>query len=81
MVPDAEAEVVQDTEDPATAPEYVEVVDPFAPEISFLRSDCPERKVIKVVCDQLGNYSSMMYLSSDPKYMQGDLIAAAGRYN
>lgn len=79
MVPDAEAEVAQDTEDPAAAPEYVEVVDPFAPEISFLRSDCPERKVIKVVCDQLGNYSSMM--SSDPKYMQGDLIAAAGRYN
>ncbi|XP_050672750.1 atrial natriuretic peptide-converting enzyme-like [Leptidea sinapis] len=34
-------------------PEYVEIVDPNAPEISFIRSECPEKKVIKVVCDQL----------------------------
>ncbi|KAM3963433.1 atrial natriuretic peptide-converting enzyme [Aphomia sociella] len=34
-------------------PEYVEVVDPFAPEISFVKSECPQRKVIRVTCDQL----------------------------
>ncbi|XP_026757958.2 atrial natriuretic peptide-converting enzyme [Galleria mellonella] len=34
-------------------PEYVEVVDPFAPEISFVKSDCPQRKVIRVTCDKL----------------------------
>ncbi|KAG6449549.1 hypothetical protein O3G_MSEX006112 [Manduca sexta] len=34
-------------------PEYVEIVDPFAPEISFLKSECPERKVIRVICDQM----------------------------
>lgn len=60
VVLDAEAEESRDSEgsEPSTnpAPEYVEVVDPFAPEISFLKSDCPERKVIRVVCDQLGRY-------------------------
>ncbi|GBP59203.1 Atrial natriuretic peptide-converting enzyme [Eumeta japonica] len=55
----AGAEVVLDSEAPpedepaSEAPDYVEVVDPFAPEISFIRTDCPERRVLKVVCDQL----------------------------
>jgi hypothetical protein len=48
-------EVVPDLEEFKDANlEYVEVMDPFAPEISFLKSECPERKVIKVVCDNLG---------------------------
>ncbi|CAK1552115.1 unnamed protein product [Leptosia nina] len=34
-------------------PEYVEIVDPAAAEISFIKTDCPGRKVIKIVCDQL----------------------------
>ncbi|CAG9783675.1 unnamed protein product [Diatraea saccharalis] len=47
-------EVTQDLEELGDeTPEYVEVVDPFAPEISFLKSECPERKIIKIVCDQL----------------------------
>ena len=52
--------VIDAEEDPETPqlnrepPEYVEVIDPFASEIAFLKSDCPSRKVIKVVCDQLG---------------------------
>lgn len=37
------------------APEYVEIVDPSALEISFIKSECPQRKVIKIVCDHLGN--------------------------
>lgn len=57
------AEVVPDIEEEVNdgnifrrreAAEYVEVVDPFAPEISFLKSECPQRRVIKIVCDQLG---------------------------
>lgn len=48
-------EVISDAEEfKSEQPEYVEVVDPFAPEISFLKSECPQRKVIKVICDQLG---------------------------
>ncbi|CAB3242080.1 unnamed protein product [Arctia plantaginis] len=56
------AEVVLDAEDAVQSdnsdnliekPEYVEIVDPFAPEISFVKSDCPDRKVIRVICDQL----------------------------
>lgn len=35
-------------------PDYVEVVDPFAPEISFVKSVCPQHTVIRIVCDQLG---------------------------
>ncbi|XP_041977269.1 atrial natriuretic peptide-converting enzyme [Aricia agestis] len=35
------------------APEYVKIVDPSAAEISFTKTECPQRKVIKVVCDQL----------------------------
>ncbi|KAL0893812.1 hypothetical protein ABMA27_013941 [Loxostege sticticalis] len=47
-------EVISDAEEfKSEQPEYVEVVDPFAPEISFLKSECPQRKVIKVICDQL----------------------------
>lgn len=34
--------------------EYVQVVDPSAPEISFIKSECPQRKVIRIVCDHLG---------------------------
>ncbi|XP_012544680.3 atrial natriuretic peptide-converting enzyme [Bombyx mori] len=33
--------------------EYVEIVDPFAAEISFVKSECPQRKVIRIICDQL----------------------------
>ncbi|XP_011548468.3 atrial natriuretic peptide-converting enzyme [Plutella xylostella] len=51
VVHDAEAEDADTDEE--SAPEYVEVVDPAAPEISFLKSDCPERRVVRVVCDQL----------------------------
>lgn len=55
MVPDAEDAVQsENSENFNEKPEYVEVVDPFAPEISFVKSDCPERKVIRVICDQLG---------------------------
>lgn len=35
-------------------PQYVEIVDPFASEVSFVKSECVHRKVIKVVCDHLG---------------------------
>ncbi|XP_038215326.1 atrial natriuretic peptide-converting enzyme [Zerene cesonia] len=35
------------------SPEYVEIVDPTAAEISFVRTECPEKRVIKVICDQL----------------------------
>jgi hypothetical protein len=56
VVPDIEAEAEADNlnNESKTEPEYVEVVDPFASEISFTKSECPERKVIRVVCDQLG---------------------------
>ncbi|RVE50116.1 hypothetical protein evm_005322 [Chilo suppressalis] len=48
-------EVTQDLEELIDEnPEYVAIVDPFAPEISFLKTECSERKVIKIVCDQLG---------------------------
>lgn len=54
-VPDTEADIEnQNTDAQAEQPEYVEVVDPFAPEISFLKSECPEKRVIRVICDQLG---------------------------
>lgn len=60
-VPDSEEDVDEDTTEdslPARArpdtPEYVQVVDPSATEITFVKTDCPERKVIKIVCDQLG---------------------------
>lgn len=60
-VPDAEvesdenaAEAIMQDEVRKEIPEYVEVVDPSAPEISFVKSECPQRKVIKIVCDQLG---------------------------
>lgn len=60
-VPDSEEDVDEDTSEdslPARArpdtPEYVQVVDPSATEITFVKTDCPERKVIKIVCDQLG---------------------------
>ncbi|XP_063531173.1 atrial natriuretic peptide-converting enzyme isoform X1 [Cydia strobilella] len=49
---DNEAET-EDIDNEKTEPEYVEIVDPFAAEISFLKSECPERKVIRVICDQL----------------------------
>lgn len=54
VVHDAEAEEAEIGDE--SAPEYVEVVDPAAPEISFLKSDCPERRVVRVVCDQLGEF-------------------------
>lgn len=38
--------------------EYVEIVDPFAAEISFVKSECPQRKVIRIICDQLGKLYS-----------------------
>ncbi|XP_053625313.1 atrial natriuretic peptide-converting enzyme isoform X2 [Plodia interpunctella] len=57
VVPDSEEEIELEHNETETAikerPEYVEVVDPFAPEISFQKSDCPQRKVIKVTCDNL----------------------------
>lgn len=53
-MPDAEEVDEDDTDSKKEQPHYVEIVDPFAPEISFLKSDCPERKVIKVICDHLG---------------------------
>lgn len=58
VVPDAE-DVDQDekTDQTKEKPQYVEIVDPFAAEISFLKSDCPERKVIRVICDHLGEFS------------------------
>ncbi|KAL4702504.1 hypothetical protein ACJJTC_001389 [Scirpophaga incertulas] len=47
-------EVISDTEESTEEKsEYVEVVDPFAPEISFVKSECPEKRVIKIICDQL----------------------------
>ncbi|XP_072943335.1 atrial natriuretic peptide-converting enzyme [Epargyreus clarus] len=54
-VPDGEDDSEGKDQDEAQkdTPEYVEIVDPQAPEISFVKSDCPQRKVIKVVCDQL----------------------------
>ncbi|KAI8435098.1 hypothetical protein MSG28_003492 [Choristoneura fumiferana] len=52
-VPDTEADFENHHIDRADQPEYVEVVDPFAAEISFLKSECPEKRVIRVVCDQL----------------------------
>ena len=57
MVPDAEV-VDQDekTDQGKEKPQYVEIVDPFAAEISFLKSECPERKVIRVICDHLGEF-------------------------
>ncbi|KAJ0180464.1 hypothetical protein K1T71_003868 [Dendrolimus kikuchii] len=56
VVPDSEES--NETDDQPTLikkenPQYVEIVDPFAAEISFVKSECPHRKVIKVVCDQL----------------------------
>lgn len=51
VVPDAE-ELDKDKNN--ESPQYVEIVDPFASEISFLKSKCPEKRVIKVVCDNLG---------------------------
>ncbi|XP_049867168.1 atrial natriuretic peptide-converting enzyme [Pectinophora gossypiella] len=54
VVPDAEEESNEDENVPRREPpEYVEVVDPFAPEIAFIKSECPQRRVIKVVCDQI----------------------------
>ncbi|KAJ2952813.1 hypothetical protein O0L34_g7177 [Tuta absoluta] len=54
VVPDLEEEALEDLDPPIQRdpPEYVEVVDPYAPEISFRKSSCPERRVLKVVCDQ-----------------------------
>ncbi|XP_032513882.2 atrial natriuretic peptide-converting enzyme isoform X1 [Danaus plexippus] len=57
-VPDAEEEPDEKNENTQTVsqknePEYVEIVDPAAAEISFVKSDCPQRKVIKIICDQL----------------------------
>ncbi|CAG5012853.1 unnamed protein product [Parnassius apollo] len=50
----ADAEVYdEDKTEVDNPPEYVEVVDPSAAEISFVKSECPQRKVLKVVCDQL----------------------------
>ncbi|CAH2074127.1 unnamed protein product, partial [Iphiclides podalirius] len=52
----SDAEAIEDenvTEEKKDQPEYVEVVDPSAAEISFVKSECPQRKVLKVVCDQL----------------------------
>ncbi|XP_045519757.1 atrial natriuretic peptide-converting enzyme [Pieris brassicae] len=51
-VPDAEGDSEDDQKN-NYKPEYVEIVNPAAAEISFIKSECPERKVIKIVCDQL----------------------------
>ncbi|XP_021189618.3 atrial natriuretic peptide-converting enzyme [Helicoverpa armigera] len=54
VVPDAEEGETDEERDPKKEkPQYVEIVDPFAPEISFVKSECPERKVVRVVCDNL----------------------------
>ncbi|XP_014358510.2 atrial natriuretic peptide-converting enzyme isoform X1 [Papilio machaon] len=50
---DGEVEGEYKTDENKEQPEYVEVVDPSAAEISFVKSECPERRVLKVVCDQL----------------------------
>lgn len=64
MVPDSEEESEEEesteTSETKSNPEYVEVVDPFAPEISFLKSECPQRKVIRVTCDQLGELPNLL---------------------
>lgn len=55
-VPDAEVEITEDDDifaDIENKPEYVEIADPTASDILFLKSECPERKVIKVLCDEL----------------------------
>ncbi|XP_026742483.1 atrial natriuretic peptide-converting enzyme [Trichoplusia ni] len=53
VVPDAEELDPNESDPTREKPQYVEIVDPFAPEISFLKSECPERKVLRVVCDHL----------------------------
>lgn len=54
-VPDVDAEVEhENVESSKEKPEYVEIADPSARDILFLKSECPERKVIRVVCDQIG---------------------------
>ncbi|XP_068629335.1 atrial natriuretic peptide-converting enzyme [Battus philenor] len=52
-VPDGEIEKEENADENQEKPEYVEVVDPLAGEISFVKTECPERNVLKVVCDQL----------------------------
>ncbi|XP_045785110.1 atrial natriuretic peptide-converting enzyme isoform X1 [Maniola jurtina] len=59
-VPDGEEELEEDTTEDTLherarrdIPEYVQIVDPSAPEIAFIKTDCPQRRVIKIVCDQL----------------------------
>ncbi|XP_046964777.1 atrial natriuretic peptide-converting enzyme isoform X1 [Vanessa cardui] len=59
-VPDLEEEIDEDTTESTIkdkyrkeTAEYVEIVDPSAPEISFIKSECPQRRVIKIICDHL----------------------------
>ncbi|XP_060810900.1 atrial natriuretic peptide-converting enzyme isoform X2 [Amyelois transitella] len=60
VVPDSEEEIESNESEQTESrkftkekPEYVEVVDPFANEISFQKSECPQRKVIRVSCENL----------------------------
>lgn len=53
VVPDAEDHQDENSDDDSEKSEYVEIVDPFAAEISFIKTECPEKRVIRVVCDQL----------------------------
>lgn len=36
---------------------YVKMRNPTASEISFIRTRCPSKKVLKVSCSELGEYS------------------------
>lgn len=68
------AEVVLDheataaRENPNSILEYVEIVDPFAKEISFLKSECRNASVLRIVCDELGKFSTPYYFSVIDRY-------------
>lgn len=40
---------------------YVEVEDPTAPEISFLKTACPSRKVMYVGCSKFGKILKLIF--------------------
>lgn len=46
---------------------YVRVLDPTAPEISFIRTDCEKKEALYVACANLGNFIQCEILSMNTK--------------